>query len=351
MDHTPLTDLRPVRGHLLDPAALRMSGLERHTRQVRGDYKPPAINHLTGLRPTEISFGRAAFAMPASAWGATAHGFYSGATVALLVDAPLALAIESVLPAGKVAPTSEISMNFIAPAFPGPGQLVARARVIDVGSRLGFSEAEVTDHRGRLVAHATSRCVVTDAPESGDTGQVQVDPEWSADESPDPWEMPATGATDVEIATMSGVEFFRRVIDGSQDLTPLGYLLGTTPTAVDEGAITWTARATPWWSSPAPMLYGGALAAFAETAFNTSFWTVIQPTQAYATLDLKIQYVRPVFPDDGVLTAAGRVVHRGRSIAIATVEVTNAAGKTVLYGTGSAAILPDGAALMRFKPD
>jgi uncharacterized protein (TIGR00369 family) len=78
---------------------------------------------------------------------------------------------------------------------------------------------------------------------------------------------------------------------------------------------------------------------------------VIQPTQAYATLDLKIQYVRPVFPDDGVLTAAGKVVHCGRSIAIATVEVTNAAGKTVLYGTGSAAILPDGAALMRFKPD
>ena len=111
---------------------------------------------------------------------------------------------------------------------------------------------------------------------------------------------------------------------------------------VDEGEITWKAPASPWWSSPGPFLYGGALGVLADVAQNTAFWTLLPAGSAYANLDLKIQFVRPVFADGRPLTARGFVTHRGRSIMIGGVEVLNADGKTVLFGTGSAALLPDG---------
>ena len=131
-------------------------------------------------------------------------------------------------------------------------------------------------------------------------------------------------------------------VAGELDSAPVGKLFGTRPVEVSEGEIIWTAKASPWWSSPAPFIYGGALAVLAEVAHNTEFWTLIPAGSMYANLDLKIQYVRPVMADGGVLTARAIVTHRGRSMMIAGVEVQNADGKTVLHATGSAAVLPEG---------
>lgn len=290
--------------------------------------------------------GKATFSMPASGWLTSPAGFIAPGALAFLADAPLSVAIESVLPPGKTSTTSELSFNFVAPAFSGPGHLVARASVIDVGSRLGFSEAVLTDQHGRLVAHATSRCVILDAPELDSRGQRPVDPEWTDTSRPDPWTEEPTGTVDLEIDRRSGLDALRMFVSGELERPPIGNVFGTRPTQVSEGEIIWTAAASPWWSSPAPFVYGGALSVLAEVAHNTAFWTLIPAGSMYANLDLKVQFVRPVFADGSELTARGFVTHRGRSIMIAGVEVVNAEGKTVLHGTGSAAVLPEGLALL-----
>lgn len=286
--------------------------------------------------------GRATFAMPASGWLASPVGFLSAGPIAFLVDAPLSLAIDSVLPAGKVSTTSEISLNLISPAFPGRGNLIARARVIDVSSRLGFSEVSVNDQHGRLIAHATSRCVIVDAPDTDAAGQQPVDPDWSDDGRPDPWLEQPQGFVDTELDRRPGLETMQMFVAGHLETPPVANLFGMRPTEVDEGEITWTASASPWWSSPGPYLYGGALGVLADVAQNTAFWTLLPAGMAYANLDLKIQFMRPAFADGRALTARGFVTHRGRSIMVAGVEVQNADGKTVLFGTGSAAVLPEG---------
>jgi uncharacterized protein (TIGR00369 family) len=139
----------PVRGHFLDPDLAARSGMERARQYVRGATGLPAIHHLTGLRPTEASQGRSIFSIPATGWLANAAGIVPGGALAFLADAPLSAAIETVLGPNRVATTSELSLNFIAPAFPGEGNLVARAGLIDAGAILGFSAAEVTDQHGR----------------------------------------------------------------------------------------------------------------------------------------------------------------------------------------------------------
>ncbi|HEY5650398.1 MAG TPA: PaaI family thioesterase [Acidimicrobiia bacterium] len=346
MSYSPISDRRPVPGFFADPADLELSGFERHRRSVRRESEPPAVKHLAGLQPTEVSMGKATFSMPASGWLTSPAGFIAPGALAFLADAPLSVAIESVLPPGKTSTTSELSFNFVAPAFSGPGHLVARASVIDVGSRLGFSEAVLTDQHGRLVAHATSRCVILDAPELDSRGQRPVDPEWTDTSRPDPWTEEPTGTVDLEIDRRSGLDALRMFVSGELERPPIGNVFGTRPTQVSEGEIIWTAAASPWWSSPAPFVYGGALSVLAEVAHNTAFWTLIPAGSMYANLDLKVQFVRPVFADGSELTARGFVTHRGRSIMIAGVEVVNAEGKTVLHGTGSAAVLPEGLALL-----
>ena len=57
------------------------------------------------------------------------------------------------------------------------------------------------------------------------------------------------------------------------------------------------------------------------------------------TIDLKVNFVRPVAPDGRELHAHGRIRHAGRTIAIAEADVRNADGKVVAVATGSAMLL------------
>jgi hypothetical protein len=47
-----------------------------------------------------------------------------------------------------------------------------------------------------------------------------------------------------------------------------------------------------------------------------------------------------VFPDGNDMTARARILHSGRTLAVAAAELTNAAGKKVALATGSSMYLP-----------
>jgi len=58
----------------------------------------------------------------------------------------------------------------------------------------------------------------------------------------------------------------------------------------------------------------------------------------FAALDMKVNVLRPVMPDDSELTATATVVHGGRSLAIANTEIVDASGARVALATGTTAL-------------
>lgn len=61
---------------------------------------------------------------------------------------------------------------------------------------------------------------------------------------------------------------------------------------------------------------------------------------AFAPLDLKVNFLRPLRPGDGDLTLRAKVTHRGRSIAMVTCELLNEAGKPFCLAAESVLVLP-----------
>jgi uncharacterized protein (TIGR00369 family) len=61
---------------------------------------------------------------------------------------------------------------------------------------------------------------------------------------------------------------------------------------------------------------------------------------SFAPLDLKVNYLRPVPPDGGLMSARATLVHRGRSMAVATAELTNENGKRIALASSSNMLLP-----------
>src|SRR5919198_4851612 len=332
-----------VRGGYPDPRLIALSGRERLEGWRRGSSPPPPLTHLTGAIPTAFGSGTAEAQMPASGWLVASNGLITGGALAILADIAFGCAVESELPPATPYTTAELSLSFLRPVRPG-GTLTAAGQAIHVGRSVGLSEVFVRESEGeRLIAHGTSRLNVFPPldPPPEPPGELEpfVPPTY---ETPDPYlRPPPDGILDQEIwDALSGSEILRRQLTGKLPPPPLFQLTGIRPTEIGDGTATAVMPATEWLASPTRMLQGGTIAMLADFAMLIAVETRRPAGLAFAALDLKANFLRPVPPEGADLTARAEVVHSGRTLAITQAQVTNAEGKPVLLATGSSIYLP-----------
>src|SRR6187401_1709508 len=88
------------------------------------------------------------------------HGGYA----ATLLDSAMGLAVHSALPAGSGYTTLEFKVSFIRGMTKDTGPVRTEGRTLNVGRRAATAEARITDAKGRLLAHATTTCLVFEIP-------------------------------------------------------------------------------------------------------------------------------------------------------------------------------------------
>jgi uncharacterized protein (TIGR00369 family) len=118
-------------------------------------------------------------------------------------------------------------------------------------------------------------------------------------------------------------------------------LLGLRFVEVSEGSVAIAMPASTWFCTGFGTFYGGVVSALADAAINTAVMTTLPAAASFGTLDLKVNFLRPVTPDGRDLVAKAAVAQRGRTIAVATCWVEDADGKRVAMASGSAMISPD----------
>jgi uncharacterized protein (TIGR00369 family) len=333
-----------ARGGYPDPRSLALSGRERLDAFGRGQAPAPPLTRLTGARIAGIGSGTAKGEMPASGWLLNTAGAIGGGTLAIVADIALGCAIQTELPPATPYTTAELSMTFLRPGQVGC-TLEASGQAIHVGRSVALSEAFVIEKGSeRLIAHGTSRCAVLppiepvpDAPD--DFPIVEPDP----DQDSDPYRRPSPADSIVPQDTwerLGGKEILARQLRGELPPPPIHDLTGMLPIESGEGEAVLRLPATKWLTSPAGTVQGGVIAMLADTAMLIAVQTIAPAGVAYAGLDLKVNYLRPVLPDGRELTARASVIHAGRTIVIARAEVSNADGKRVALATGSSMYLP-----------
>jgi uncharacterized protein (TIGR00369 family) len=88
------------------------------------------------------------------------HGGYA----ATLLDSAMGLAVHSMLPPGTGYTTLEFKISFIKGMTENTGTVRSEGRTLNVGRRAATAEARITDAKGRLLAHATTTCLVFEIP-------------------------------------------------------------------------------------------------------------------------------------------------------------------------------------------
>ena len=94
-------------------------------------------------------------------------GSVHGGHAATLLDSAMGLAVHSMLPVGSGYTTLEFKISFIRGMSSETGTVRTEGQVLHFGRRTATAEARILDAKGRLLAHATTTCLVFEIPLKG----------------------------------------------------------------------------------------------------------------------------------------------------------------------------------------
>jgi len=151
-----------------DPAATvamggGLSGLEFMRALAEGRIPPPPIAQLLGMWPTKVDAGLVVFECTPDESVYNPIGMVHGGLLCTLADSAAGCAVHTTLGAGTGYSSIGISVNFLRPVTLSSGTLVATGRVVKPGRRVATATVEILDGAGRLVATASSSCLIMPA--------------------------------------------------------------------------------------------------------------------------------------------------------------------------------------------
>lgn len=138
------------------------------------------------------------------------------------------------------------------------------------------------------------------------------------------------------------IEYVRAVQRGDTPAPPIAKLLQMRITQVEDGRVTMQMPIDARYANPIGTLHGGVICDLADAAMGTAFATTCEDGDSYATVELKCNYLRPVW--EGQLTAAAWIVSRGKTLGLAECEVRDDANRLIAKLSSTLTVLRGDAA-------
>jgi uncharacterized protein (TIGR00369 family) len=144
--------------------AATMSGLDLLQKMIAGELPGPPIMQTLDFTLTEVEAGRALFEGHPAFKHYNPLGTVHGGYAATLLDSCMGCAVHSTLPKGVTYTTLEFKVSLLRAITADTGVVRAEGKVLNAGRRTATAEGRLTDGKGRLLAHASTTCLIFDIP-------------------------------------------------------------------------------------------------------------------------------------------------------------------------------------------
>ena len=139
---------------------LELNGLEQLQAMRDGELPHPPIMDTLGFTDLQPEAGRVVVTMPAAEFHYNPLGGVHGGVISTLLDTAAACAVHTTLAVGEFYTSLDLTVKFLRPVTVDSGVLTCEGTVIQRGRRTALAQAQLTDAAGKLVAHATSSCMI-----------------------------------------------------------------------------------------------------------------------------------------------------------------------------------------------
>jgi uncharacterized protein (TIGR00369 family) len=151
------------------------------------------------------------------------------------------------------------------------------------------------------------------------------------------WEDPMPGARLGQ--TMSGLEYLQAMTSGKIPPPPIAVLLGFWPVEVSEGRVVFAMEPAEYHYNPIGTVHGGLAATLIDSALGCAIHSMLPAGVGYTTLELKVNYLRPMTSKTGTVYCEGEVIYVGGRVATAQARLHDAEGKLYAHGTTTCMIM------------
>ena len=136
-----------------------------------------------------------------------------------------------------------------------------------------------------------------------------------------------------ELVAGDGLSFLRGIIAGTNPAPPFADAMDFELAEADEGRVVFVGKPSARFFNPLGTIHGGWTATILDSAMACAAHSTLKPGEGYTTLEMKLNYVRPVMPDSGTVRCEGKLIHRGGSVITTEGSLRDERGKLLAHGT------------------
>ena len=151
----PATHAEPIRTR---------TGLEVMRALAAGELPAPPVMSLIDIAGMEVEEGSVTVHLDPQEFHYNPLGSVHGGVLSTLLDTAAACSVHTTLAAGVGYTSLDLNVKFLRPVTVATGRVTCRGAVLQRGRRTALAEARMTDSKGRLLAHATSSCLIFEQP-------------------------------------------------------------------------------------------------------------------------------------------------------------------------------------------
>jgi uncharacterized protein (TIGR00369 family) len=143
------------------------------------------------------------------------------------------------------------------------------------------------------------------------------------------------------LENLSGLEFMQKIAHGELPQPPMGKTLGFRVVEADSGKVIFEGEPNSSHYNPIGSVHGGFASVLLDSAMGCAVHTKLPAGIFYTTLELKINLVRAIQENTGMLRATGSVIHCGRRTATVESRLEDRSEKLYAHGTSTCLIFSD----------
>jgi uncharacterized protein (TIGR00369 family) len=137
---------------------------------------------------------------------------------------------------------------------------------------------------------------------------------------------------------LGGIEVLRAIEDGDIPPPPVARLLGLEVEQVSEGLVTFAFEPAEYHYNPIGTVHGGILTTVLDSAMGCAVHSRLRAGLVYTTLELKVNFLRPVRVTTGRVRGEGKLVHLGGRVATAEAHLVDDDGALYAHATSTCLI-------------
>jgi uncharacterized protein (TIGR00369 family) len=151
------------------------------------------------------------------------------------------------------------------------------------------------------------------------------------------WDAPQKNKRDA-VASISGLDYLKAIKEFRISPPPVANLVGYKISEVDYGYAAFELNPAEYHYNPFSTVHGGILSILLDSAMTSSVLSTLSKDYSCTTVEIKVNFVKPVTAATGLLTCEARPLHVGKKLATVEGKIKDKSGDLYAHGVSTCAI-------------